>query len=70
MLNDALGDNSNIQLNAILSQEKIKPQAHSKRSNPHHDHVPSDEMDLLISTINELDLGWYADTCKHQKHHE
>lgn len=35
-----------------------------KRSNPHHDHVPSDEMDLLIQTINTIDLGWKADTCK------
>lgn len=26
-------------------------------------------MDLLIETINELDLGWKADTCKLQKHH-
>jgi len=26
-------------------------------------------MDLLISTINEADLGWKADVCKYQKHH-
>jgi len=32
--------------------------------------VPSDENDLLIKTINEMDLGWKADTCKYQKHHE
>jgi hypothetical protein len=49
---------------------KPAPRAHNKRSNPHHDHVPSDEMDLLISTINEVDLGWKADVCKLQKHHE
>lgn len=49
---------------------KPAPRAHNKRSNPHHDHVPSDEMDLLISTINEADLGWKADVCKLQKHHE
>ena len=35
-----------------------------KRSNPPHDHVPSDEMDILIQTINTVDLGWKADTCK------
>lgn len=26
-------------------------------------------MDLLISTINNADLGWKASTCKLQKHH-
>ena len=26
-------------------------------------------MDLLISTLNDADLGWKADTCKLQKHH-
>lgn len=25
---------------------------------------------MLIQLINELDLGWKADTCKYQKHHE
>jgi hypothetical protein len=40
-----------------------------KRFNAHHAHVPSDENDLLISTINSLDLGWKADVCKLQKHH-
>lgn len=46
------------------------PRANNKRSNLHHDHVPSDSMDLLIQTINESDLGWKADVCKLQKHHE
>ena len=27
-------------------------------------------MDLLISSVNEADLGWKADICKYQKHHE
>jgi hypothetical protein len=40
-----------------------------KRYNAHHEHVPSDENDLLIQAINDLDLGWKADTCKLQKHH-
>lgn len=26
-------------------------------------------MDLLIETINGMDIGWKADTCKLQKHH-
>ena len=25
---------------------------------------------MLIQLINQLDLGWKADTCKYQKHHE
>jgi len=24
---------------------------------------------MLIEAINNLDLGWKADTCKYQKHH-
>ena len=39
------------------------------RHNTHLEHVPTDETDLLISTINEMDLGWKADVCKYQKHH-
>ena len=49
---------------------RVHKRAHNKRSNPHHDHVPSDEMDVLISTINEMDIGWKADVCKLQKHHK
>jgi hypothetical protein len=33
----------------------------------HLEHKPSDEMDLLISAVNEADLGWKADTCKYQQ---
>ena len=47
----------------------IKNKKPSKRSNLHLEHKPSDEMDLLISTLNDADLGWKADTCKLQKHH-
>lgn len=39
-------------------------QADQKRTNLHHSHVPSDEMDLLIETINTSNLGWTADVCK------
>lgn len=35
----------------------------------HLEHRPSDEMDLLISAVNEADLGWKADVCKYQKTH-
>ena len=35
----------------------------------HLEHKPSDEVDLLISAVNEADLGWKADVCKYQKHH-
>lgn len=57
----APSDDSNLQLSSTV---KVQKRAHNKRSNPHHDHKPSDEMDLLISTINKLDLGWKADVCK------
>ena len=40
-----------------------------KRANMHLEHKPSDEMDLLISAVNEADLGWKADVCKYQKTH-
>lgn len=49
--------------------EKKKVKKASKRSNLHLEHKPSDEMDLLISTLNDAELGWKADTCKLQKHH-
>jgi hypothetical protein len=35
----------------------------------HLEHKPSDEIDVLISAVNEADLGWKADVCKYQKHH-
>ena len=51
------------------SKPPTKNKKPSKRSNLHLEHKPSDEMDLLISTLNDADLGWKADTCKLQKHH-
>ena len=51
------------------SKPSMKNKKPSKRSNLHLEHKPSDEMDLLISTLNDADLGWKADTCKLQKHH-
>lgn len=39
------------------------------RFNAHHEHVPSDETDILIEAINNMEIGWKADTCKLQEHH-
>ena len=39
------------------------------RKNFHLEHVPSDEMDLLITSVNEADVGFKLDTCKLQKNH-
>ena len=49
--------------------EYLQPKKSSRRFNAHLEHIPSDDMDLLISTINDMDLGWKADTCKYQKTH-
>lgn len=49
--------------------EEIFGKTSHKRYNAHHAHVASDENDLMIQTINDMDLGWKADTCKLQKHH-
>ena len=57
-------DDANVQLDAQIFQRTS-----SKRINAHHEHVPSDENDIMISAINSLDLGWKADVCKLQKHH-
>jgi hypothetical protein len=45
------------------------PDTSSQRRNLHLEHEPSDETDLLIETINSMDLGWKADVCKLQSHH-
>jgi hypothetical protein len=57
--------------NQSLSQNKHHKakKASGKRRNLHLEHKPSDETDLLISAVNEADLGWTADVCKYQKHH-
>jgi hypothetical protein len=61
-------DEENIQLEARMDEAIFGRTSH-KRFNAHHAHVASDENDLLISTINDMDLGWKADVCKLQKHH-
>ena len=35
----------------------------------HKEHKPSDETDLLITTVNDGDFGFKVDTCKLQKQH-
>lgn len=60
-------DETNLQ---VAAEVRTMPRAHNRRTNSHHNHVPSDYMDILIETINESDnIPWKADTCKHQKHH-
>ena len=78
MLSEAMGEDKPFEFNDLSTKEDMKqkvshkkqPRAHNKRSNLHYDHKPSDTMDLLIETINESDLGWKADICKLQKHHQ
>ena len=36
----------------------------ANRKNLHLDDRPSDEMDLLINTVNDGDFGFKLDTCK------
>ena len=48
----------------------VKVAKPSDRTNLHLDHVPSDETDLLIETLNSANLGWKADTCKLSKPHK
>lgn len=61
----------NVQLEAeVKYTSKKHKRAHNKRSNPHHFHTPSDEIDVLIEAINSADLGWKADTCKMQQNHK
>ena len=53
----------------VLLQQFLMPHGKSTRENLHASHKPSDETDLLIETINALDIGWSADVCKFQSHH-
>jgi hypothetical protein len=48
---------------------KVNRTKAKKRFNLHLAHKPSDATDLLISAVNEADLGWKADVCKYQKTH-
>lgn len=52
------------------SGPSVKVAKPSDRKNLHLEHVPSDETDLLIETLNSSNLGWKADTCKLSKTHK
>lgn len=58
------------QSNSTKPKQLAKGPKKADRINHHLNHVPSDEMDVLISSINSADIGWKADTCKLQSHHE
>ena len=53
----------------MLLEQFLMPHGKVTRENLHASHKPSDETDLLIQTINKLDIGWDADVCKLQSHH-
>ena len=55
---------------AVPAKKLAKGPKKADRINHHLTHVPSDEMDVLISIVNDADIGWKADTCKLQSHHE
>ena len=52
------------------TERESKPAQKVERINHHLGHKPSDKMDLLISWINSAGLGWKADACKLQEHHQ
>lgn len=52
------------------TERESKPAQKVERINHHLGHKPSDKMDLLISWINGAGLGWKADACKLQEHHQ
>ena len=71
-------EHHNVQPESLVSVEPpkqkenvtIKKTRAKKRQNLHLEHKPSDQMDLMITAVNTADLGWKADVCKYQKHHE
>lgn len=56
---------NSVQPETLLFQVDSKKHKANKRRNMHLEHKPSDEMDILITEINNSDLGWKADTCKY-----
>lgn len=62
---DAPTDETNLMIGSTIRSRTSDFQRKShKRFNAHHAHVPSDENDLMIQAINDLNLTWKADTCK------
>ena len=52
-----------------IDEEMSQISNKSPRKNFHLEHVPSDEMDILITSTNNADVGFKLDTCKFQKNH-
>jgi hypothetical protein len=52
-------DNTNV----ALLQKFLLP---TKSGRVKHDWIPNEQSDMLIEAVNELELGWTADTCKLQ----
>ena len=63
------GETPEVQTNVAVKANKKTNKAPKKRANLHLEHKPSDETDVLISAVNDLDLGWKADVCKYTKSH-
>jgi hypothetical protein len=51
------------------NKDKKKKHDHHPRQKLGFDDKPSDTMDLLITTMNDHDLGFKMDTCMLQKNH-
>jgi hypothetical protein len=70
-LTEALAETKGLKLAQVQSGEQATSLDNkAPRKNFHLEHVPSDEMDLLITSTNEADVGFKLDTCKLQKNHE
>jgi hypothetical protein len=53
----------------LVQTTKKSKHDHHPRQKVKFDDKPSDTMDLLITTMNDHDLGFKMDTCMLQKHH-
>ena len=65
-----------MKVDKLAQPEKKSLVATKKTKHDHHpgkklgfEDKPSDEMDLLITTMNDHDLGFKMDTCMLQRHH-
>jgi hypothetical protein len=64
-----ISDEPEDQTNLFLFEEFMMPSKTKRAVSDHASFEPRDETDLLIETINGLDIGWKADTCKLSKGH-
>ena len=67
---NSLSSNSHAEVSESTPKKNVRQFKNKGRKNFHLDHEPSDEMDLLITTLNDGDFGFKGDMCKLQKHHE